>query len=328
MRLTMALVVHPTTATFVLPDDAVGMKFTDTLDIDQEAHRLYMGDNWSGGLDVFDISTSEPKLLQTIRMRGLLYGVAVAKNVNKVFVGLNAGNVAVVDIDPRSPAANTVIARLDVGGHGHADLLDYDPVHKKVYVANRNDGFMTSIDAVAPTIVKRIEGLGGGLEQPRFNPADGMVYLAGNTDNVLYQIDPVTDVLVHTFDIGDPCHPNGLAIDPETGEALLACSNRERPRTVIWDLKRQQLASVTEDCGCGDGAIFSAAAGRFFFAASGFKDGPVMGIFGGQPARLLANVPTRRGASWVAYDETNRIVYAPMVENGKPALLGFPLPQL
>src|SRR5579872_3158070 len=129
----MESVAQPALSTFVLPDAAVGMKFTDTLDIDQEAHRLYMGDNWSGGLDVFDISTAQPRLLQTIRIRGLLYGVAVAKNVNKVFVGLNAGNVAVVDIDAASAAVNTVVARLDVGGRGHADLLDYDPVHKKLY---------------------------------------------------------------------------------------------------------------------------------------------------------------------------------------------------
>ncbi|MGH2364926.1 MAG: YncE family protein [Chloroflexota bacterium] len=322
----MATVTQAVISTSVLPDANVGMKFTDTLDIDQEAHRLYMGDNWSAGLDIFDITTAEPRFLRTIRMRGLLYGIAVAKNVQKVFVGLNAGMVAAVDIDPESNKVDTVIARVDVGGRGHADLLDYDPLHRKLYVANRNDGFMTAIDAVTNSVVKRIEGLGGGLEQPRFNPADGMVYLCGNSDNVLYQIDPVRDELVNTFDIGDPCHPNGLAINPETGEALLACGNRERPHTVIWDLKRQQAAMVTDECGCGDGAIYSAAADRFFFAASGFISGPLMGIFGGRPARLLTNVPTRQGASWVAYDETNRIVYAPTIQNGKPALLGFSLP--
>jgi YVTN family beta-propeller protein len=313
---------------FVMPAAAVGTKFTDTIDIDQEAHRLYAGDNWSGGVDVFDVSTADPRYLQTIRMRGTFFGLCVAKNVQKLFVGLGASAVAVVDLDPASSTVNTVIARVDTGGRGSADLLDYDPVHRKLYVANRNDGFMTAIDAVTHRVVKKIDGLGGALEQPRFNPADGMVYLAGNADNVLYQVDPVTDTLVHTFDIGDACHPNGLAINPATNQALLACSNRERPHTVIWDLKAQKVASVIEESGCGDGAIYVPGIDRFFFAASGFTGGPVMGIFGGNPVRFLANVPTERGASWVAYDETNRRVYAPAIRDGLPALVSFPLPDV
>jgi len=51
-----------------------------------------------------------------------------------------------------------------------------------------------------------------------------------------------------------------------------------------------------------------------------------MGIFGGTPARFLTNVPTQRGASWVAYDRTNRLVYAPAIQDGRPALISFPLP--
>jgi len=219
-----------------------------------------------------------------------------------------------------------VVARIDTGGRGHADLLDYAAPLKKVYVANRNDGFMTAIDAVTNTVVGRIDGLGGALEQPRYNPADGMVYLSGNADNVLYQVDPGSDTLVNTFPIEDACHPNGLAINPETNQALLACSNRQRPHTVIWDLNSQKIASVIEESGCGDGAVYVAKKDRFFFAASGFSGGPVLGIFGGNPVRFLTNVPTQRTGSWVEYDETHDLVYVPAIQDGKPALVSFPLP--
>ena len=306
----------------------MGTKFTDTLDIDQEAHLLYAGDSWSGGVDVFDIATADAKYLRTIKMRNTFYGISVAKNVNKVFVGLRSSAVAVIDIEPSSPKVNTVVAEVDTGGRGSADLVDYDAVDRKLYAANRNDGFMTSIDAVNNTVVKRIDGLGAALEQPRYNPSDGMVYLSGNGDNVLYQIDAKTDALVNTFDIGDVCKPNGLAINPNANQALLACSNRERPHTVIWDLNQQKLASVIEESGCGDGAIYVSSIDRFFFAAAGFTGGPVMGIFGGNPVRFLTNVPTPQGASWVAYDETNRLVYAPAIQDGKPALVSFPLPEV
>jgi DNA-binding beta-propeller fold protein YncE len=318
---------------FPLPTAAQAAKYTDTLDIDQAAHRLYLGDNWSGGVDVFDISMPQPVYLKTIRMRGNLFGVAVAKDVQKLFVGLANSIVAVVDIDPTSAAADTVIDRVDTEGRGACDLLDYDPVHGKLYVANRHtvdgvdNGFLTAIDGRTHAIVGRIDNLGRTLEQPRFNPADGMVYVTGAGDNVLHQIDPVTDTLVRTFEIEDDCHPNGLAINPNTNQALLACNNRERPHTVIWDLTTQTIASVIEESGAGDGAIYDETADRFFFAASGFSRGPVMGVYGGNPVRFVTNIETERGSSWVAYDHTNRLVYAPAYEDGKPALISFPLPE-
>ncbi len=314
---------------FDLPPDLCRSKFTDTLDIDQDAHRLYMGDNWSGGIDVFDISSSAPEYLKTIRanaMRPALYGLCVAKDLKKLFVAHGPAMVSVIDIDAKSDTADTVVATVNNGGVVQADLIDYDPVHKKVYVANRNEGFMTSIDAVDNRILTKIEGLGGALEQPRFNPADGMVYLVSNSDNVIHQIDPVSDRLVQTYDIGDECNPNGMAINPVTNQALLACNNKKRPHTVIWDLGTKAVASVFDDCGCGDGAVYDPVADRFLFAASGFPAGPVMGVFGGAPVRFQANVATQPGASWVAYDQTNKLVYAPAIHEGRPALISFPLP--
>jgi DNA-binding beta-propeller fold protein YncE len=312
---------------FELPSNLVSAKFSDTIEIDQEAHRLYMGDNWSGGVDVFDISTESPSYLKTIKaktMRPSFYGVCVAKDLNKLFVAHGTGMVSVIDIDPGSETADTVIATVNNGGRVQTDLIDYDPVHKKVYVANRNEGFMTAIDAVKNEIVAKIEGLAGALEQPRFNPADGMVYLVSNSDNVIHQIDPVTDTLVHTYEIGDDCNPNGFAINPATNQALLACNNKKRPHTVIWDLETKKVASVIDDCGCGDGAVYDPVVDRFFFAASGFPSGPVMGVFGGNPVEFIANIPTQAGASWVAFDQANKRVYAPAVQDGKPALISFP----
>jgi DNA-binding beta-propeller fold protein YncE len=311
-----------------LPDAAHGAKFSDTLEIDQEAHRLYAGDNWSGGVDIFDVSTPEARYLKTVRMRGNLFGICVAKNVNKVFVGLSGSTVAVIDILPESPSFEDVVARISTGGTGNADLIDYAAELKKIYIANRNEGFMAVIDAVNNVLIKKIEGLGGGLEQPRFNPADGMVYLAGNTDDVVYQIDAATDELVATYPLNEDCHPNGMAINPASGEALLACANRQRPHTLIFDLKAKQIASVIAESGSGDGAVYDPVADRFFFAASGFSAGPVLGIFGGSPVRWLANVPTGAFASWVAFDQTNRLLYTPTIREGKPALLSFPLPSV
>lgn len=307
-----------------VPAVAHSQKFCDTLEIDQEAHRLYAVDNWAGGVDVVDISTPDAQYLKTIRTRGTYNGVAIAPDLHKVFVAFSGG-VLVIDTDPASSTFDTIVATIKVGGHGHPDLIDYDPVHHKVYAPNRNDGLMTVIDAVKNEATKEIGGLGGALEQVRFNPADNMVYMAGNADNVLYQFDASTDELVHTFDIGEPCHPNGLAINPRTNVAVLANSGRAN-KCVVWDLGNGRVAAVA-DTGGGDGASYDSVADRFFFAASGFRDGPVIGVFEGS-GKFLGNAPSARMASWVAYDETNRLLYMPTISEGCPAIASLTVPDL
>jgi hypothetical protein len=308
--------------------DAAQAKFCDTLDIDHDRHLLYFGDNWSGGLDVFDISTKKPGYLTTVKLRGRVFGVAVASNVGKVYVGMSGSTLAVIDTSGDFPGANKAAVLIDTDGINHVDLLEYEPVSNRLYAANRLDGFLVVVDGSTDEIIGRIDGLGRGLEQPRFNSADGMIYMTDNIDNVLYQIDPASNRLVNTFAIEDACYPNGLAINPENNRALLACSSKERPHTVIWDLNKQAIESVIDESGCGDGAIYEPSLDRFFFAASGFGGGPVIGIFGGTPVRFLGNVPTAKGASWVGYDRTNNLVYAPGVERGRPVLLSFPMPEI
>src|ERR1051326_2911739 len=118
---------------YSLTPDTAGIKFVDTIEIDQEGHRLYAGDNWSGGVDIFDISTPQAKYLKTVRIRATFYGGCVVNERKKVFVGLSGSGVAVIDTDPLSATADTMVARISTGGTGNADLIDYDPVHKKIY---------------------------------------------------------------------------------------------------------------------------------------------------------------------------------------------------
>lgn len=321
----MAIDVDVPIMTLALPDDAVSAKFSDTLEIDQQTQTLYLGDNWSGGVDVFDISSGEAVYVETIGIRRYIYGLCVANEVGKLFVAVFPSGVAVIDIRPDSPDHHKVVERIDTFGPGHSDLLDFDPIHRKIYVANRNDGFLLAIDADTNRVVAKIDGLGEGLEQPRFNAHDGMVYLTNTVDNLLYQVDAEADRLVSTLKIDVPCNPNGLAINPNINQGILAGSDRAAANTVVWDFTEQQVAEVIEGCGCGDGVMYVPSIDRYLFAASGNPLEPVMGIFRGSPVELIATVKTHRRSSWVTYDETNRVVYSPTVQNGKPGLLSFKL---
>ena len=275
----------------------------DIMEIDQDAHLLYVTDRTDSGVDVFDVSTSTAKYVRTIDMGSGPNGVSVAKNVNEVFVALNNSDVVAIDINPSSATANTVIARVNTGGKMRADEMDYDPKDKKLYVANSDDGIVSVIDATTNQIIKKFEDMGEALEQPRYNAGDGMMYLTGSGKNVLFQFDPTTDTLVTTFDVVDKCNPNGLGINPKTNQALLGCSNKSQPQhAVSWDLKAGKVINTFEQVGAGDAVFYSAKADRFFFGASNFFRGGQMGIFGNTPIQFLTNVPTAVGSHGVAYD--------------------------
>jgi YVTN family beta-propeller protein len=299
----------------------------DILEIDQATHLLYVTDSTDVGIDIFDISTPPAKYQSTIALSSGSNGVSLAKNVNKLFVANDDSTVTVIDIDPVSLKANTVIAILDTGGAKRADEMDYDPQDKKLYVANNSDGFVTIIDATTNRIIKKIDQLGSGLEQPRYNPGDGMMYLTGSTGNVLYQFDPVKDQLVKKFDVGDPCNPHGLAINPGTNQALLGCGIKTQQHTVLWDLKAGKAIATFAQAGAADAAIYDAKADRFFLAAANFYRGAQLAIFSGSlPAQFLTNVPTASGCHTVAYDELNKVIYTPDQRPGMAGLISFPLP--
>lgn len=298
----------------------------DILEIDQEAHLLYVADRTDNGVDVLDVSTPTATYLRTIDVGSGANGVSVAKDVNKLFVANNNSEIVIIDITPGA-TGDTILARLNTGGKKRADEMDYDPTDHKLYVANSDDGIVTAIDAVNNTVITRFDNLGEGLEQPRYNAGDGMMYMTSSTQNAVFLFDPTKDVLVKKMDVGVVCGPNGLAINPKTNQALLGCSDKKTQATVIFDLTTGQALTSFYQAGAGDSAIYNATADRFFFAASGYYRGGQLAVFsGGAPVQFITNVPTTPGSHAVAYDETNNIVYVPDQRPNMGGVLSFPAP--
>ena len=295
----------------------------DIMEVDQAAHLMYVADRTTGGVDIFNVSTPAAQYVQTITTGAAPNGVTVAKNVNKLFVGTGDSSVVIIDIAPGSPTRNTIIARLNTGGKKRTDEMDYDPVDKKLYAANSDDGIVTAVDAVRNTIVKKFDNMGDGLEQPRYNPADGMMYLTSSEQNAVFQFDPRSDVLLRKVTVSVPCNPNGLAINPSTNQAILGCSNTKTPMTVLWDVTAARVITAFPDVGGGDAVIYNAKTNLFFFAASNFPKGAALAVFSGSPVRWIANAPTAVGSHAVTYDETNRVVYTINQQKGQAGLMAF-----
>jgi len=289
----------------------------DVVQIDQANHRLYAADR-AGGIDVFDVSKARGKYLQSIPLAASPNGLALAPDLDRLFAGLANGSVAIVDLKPGSANTDTVVQTAVTGGK-EADLLDYSASTHLVYVSNGIGGSITTIDAASGD-VKQHYKVGYALEQPRFNPVDGMLYVTSPDADALFRIDPASGAIKSKFALGG-CTPTGMAIDPQTDHALIAC----RLSMIDWNLRAASAANFGQISG-GDVVTYDSKIDRFFVAVPGQSPQSSVGIFSGNPIDFVSTVVTNAGGNSAAYDETNGVIYTPDIRPNRVGLASFQPP--
>jgi DNA-binding beta-propeller fold protein YncE len=300
------LVSEPLTRIVVPPADGKTAAF-DIMALDQRAQRLYVADALDQGVDVIDVSASPGRYVETIHLQANPKGLVFVEELNRLFTGNDDSTVSVINADLASPHPYAVLATITTNGKGAADLLDYDPHDRKLYVTNPDDGFLSSINLVSGTVTKQIPNL-GFLQQPRYDPADGMVYVVSADRNSIFQIDPSRDEVVREHQLPVVCEPHGLAINPSTNEGLIGCNDKVEQLSLAWDFKSQRMIGTFDLAGAGDAVIFNERAQHFYFAASSFNP-PEIAVFNAAPITFLTAVPTARRSKSVAYDEAHQLIY-------------------
>jgi hypothetical protein len=281
----------------------------DVVEIDQAAHRLYVADRTDRGVAVFYISTAQPKYVTTIPVPSSPNGLAIAPDLGRLFVGTETGSIAIIDVNPLSKTHDKVINEVTTGAK-KADLLDYGADRQRLYVSSSTEGIVTSIDP-ATGVVKAHFTVGYAIEQPRYDPVDGMVYTTSPDANALFKIDP-NDGTVTKIPLGGSCQPSGMAINPKTNTAVIAC----RSFVVSWDLGNATAQTFTQVAG-GDVVSYDANADRFLVAS---PSSMLVGLYGGNPVDYISSVTTGSKGNSAAYDETNDMVYTP---DSRPNTVGI-----
>jgi len=178
-------------------------------------------------------------------------GIQVIPDLQKLVVTNRQTTDWIYDL--RAPGSQPVSVTVPAG----TDELDYDPIHQRVYVGNTTAPFfLIGIDLTGPkanTIVAQIP-LPGSVEQPRFNPVDGMIYVAIPSVGLIV-VDPSagaagTGDIVATLTAGGSgtvptladCGPQGNDIDPVTNTMLIGCRGRLNGEAVLNLTNRTMLS--------------------------------------------------------------------------------------
>jgi DNA-binding beta-propeller fold protein YncE len=282
----------------------------DAMDIDQQSHRLFVADSTDSGVDVIDLASSPAKYTHTISLIASPNGLAYAPDLKRLYVGLVGGSLAIVD------EHDQVIKQTPTGGPT-ADLIEYSPSTHEVY-AGISKNQVARFDAVTGNLKNVIKLDTPGLEQPRYNPVDHLLYLT--TDLGLYAIEPATGAVTNRVNLGN-CAASGLAINTKTDQALVACRTWVQ-RINLHDTNDQQTFSEVEG---GDIINYYPAEDRFLV---GMPEAIPSGVavLGGNPIRFIAIARTGGKGNSAALDEATKVVYSPDTRPATVGLVAFNLP--
>lgn len=250
----------------------------------------------------------------------------VAVGNDQFWAGDGDSKLRVIDIRSRK-----IIATIDTGGKKRIDELAYDPQEQVVIAANNADD-PPFISFVSTTSGHHIVGklalpqATDGLEQPLWNPTDGLVYLSipvldhHQKDGGIAVIDPKTHRLVDMIHVYE-CMPAGLAMGPDD-RMLVGCSDDAvaagfPPHSLIVDLHLRKVTAQIKQVGGSDQVWYDSSSGHYYLAAVANPHAPVLGVVDARRDAWLHNLPTGYDAHSVAADSHSGEVFVPVAANPK-----------
>jgi len=289
---------------------AVAAGSFDGVEGDQTGHRLYLADRTTNKVDVIDISSADPWFKGAIDVGGPPNGLAVAPELHRLYAGVAGGTLAVVDIEASSPHFMQVINTITVDP-ADADLIDYSAKLNRVFVSTGTGGEVVSVDptGAAPQVRYPLKTEVG---QPRYNPADGLLYVTVAGLDSIVAINPSDGKTVRTIKVAG-CHPHGLAINPGRQLAMAIC----RSSVAVVNL-RTAASDVSMVVQGGDLVSYEAAVDRFVVASPHNRTDSAVGVFYGD-GTFLGSVVSTPAAHGAAFDAARGLVYAP----GAAGLMSF-----
>lgn len=297
--------------------------------VDQKTQRYYLGDRSNKSIDIFDAKTD--KFIGSV---GGFVGV-VMKNGKPnddlagpdgvVVIGSEAwagdGDSTVKVIDLKT---NKIIDTIKTGGGSRVDAMAYDA----------KDGVFIGInDAEEPPFATLVSTKPGhkilakiaiadatdGAEQPAYNPADGMFYLAIPELNKdakkggVAVIDPRKGTLVKMLTV-ENCHPNGLAVGANNNLVLGCTADGKKmpPIITIFNAKTGKVVKNVADIGGADMVAYNPKTGQYYTGSRNMPGGPVLGVIDAKTNTLVQKIALKGGnTKSVAVNYANNHVFVP-----------------
>ncbi len=265
----------------------------DLLDVASAGHRLYVA-RTSGAMAVdLDTLAVTPTLLTT--QHG--HSAMPIPGTTRVISTDGTANTATLF----EGATGAVVATLKVGTK--PDAVTWDPTTRTVWVMNADSGDISVIDPVKLKVIATV-AVGGSLE---LGAADGggRLYVNIEDQNAVAVIDTRARKILARYPLAGCDGPTGIAYARDVKRILSACANGVAKVTAP---DGKDVATLT----IGprpDGALYDQDRHLAFVPSGG--DGTLAEISLTGTPRVLAMIPTARGARTATLDPATGRIYLP-----------------
>lgn len=294
---------------------------------DQQTGQVFIADRSNKAVDVIDAKTDK----YVTRITGFVgdgpkgdvsgpNGVLTANNGTEVWAGDGDSTVKVIDLK-----AGKIVDTIKTGGKKRADEVAYDPKDGVFVVVNDADEppFVTLISTkpghkiLAKLVYPEATD---GIEQPQYNPLDGMIYIDLPEINKqankggLIVINPRTAQKVKVLPV-DNCVPHGQTIG-KGSLVYLACNagnvkDKKTGQMAVFDIKKGKVVATIPGAGGSDEGWANNNIGQWYAATANDSAGPVLTVMDAKTNKIVQKVKTAVGAHSVAASLYNNHVYAP-----------------
>jgi len=280
----------------------------DYQDVDADHRRLYIAH--LGANRVVAVDVDRLTVAGTVDEAASVHGVRVAPDLDRVFASATGTNELVAI----QAGSLTAIGRAATGRF--PDGVAYDPTHKAVFVSNKDDGSETVVDA-STLAVRRTVRLADEVGNVIWDPAEQRMLVAARTPDQLLLLDPDTGQVTGRVDLPGCSGAHGVAVDPATHTAFVACERNARLAVVdLGALQQRELQTVGSD---PDVLAFDPGLSRLYVAA----ESGVVAVFDekGTSVQKLGQAKLAEAAHTVAVDVTTHRVFFPLEKiHGHPVL--------
>jgi len=297
--------------------------------VDQKTQRYYLADRSNKSVDVFDAKTdkfigSTPGFVGVAMKNGKPDndtsgpdGVVVVGN--QIWAGDGDSTIKVIDLKTMK-----VVDTISTGGKTRVDEMAYDP-KDQVFIGVNNaeePPYATLVSTKkGHKVIGRVSFADAtdGAEQPAYNPADGLFYVAipelkkDEKKGGVAVIDPKTGKLVKMLSV-DNCHPNGLAFGPGGNFALGCTANgKEMPAIItIMSYKTGKVVKEVPDIGGADMVSYNPKTDQYYTGSRNMPGGPVLGVIDAKSNTLVDKIAIKGGNPHsVDVDHSNGHVFVP-----------------
>lgn len=198
-----------------LPDTNGGFDF---IRVDASANRLLLAqERGNAAFLVFDLGTK--RLLKRVPT-STSQDAAIDLKHDAYYV---SGN---------DPHRMLIVSRKDLSVLGvvpvpaNTDLIGYDPLTQQVHESNDTAAEEWVIDPNTKQIVTTIKFDGSGVEDLAFDSAYKHLYQAIKGTNMIAEVDPATNRVLHQWPLAPDTGAHGIAIVPEGNGLLVACAGK------------------------------------------------------------------------------------------------------